>query len=91
MATGEDWQCRKCGDQPSAFSGGIPSPARCRAGGSHVWTKYPYTSGTRSDDWQCFYCGKRPTSWTTCGGKGSHPSDNTKCPQTGFKHVYELL
>lgn len=91
MATGEDWQCRKCGEKPSSFCGDRPSSARCRAGGDHVWSSFPYTQGTRSSDWQCANCGKHPSSWITCGSKGSHPSDSSTCPTTGFRHVWELL
>lgn len=83
------WQCKKCGEHPSSFSGERPSPARCRASGDHVWMGVP-AGRSSSSDWQCIHCGKHPSSWES-NGEGSRPSDSSTCPSTGFKHVWEQL
>lgn len=83
MATREEWQCRKCGNNPSGFTGDLPSAGGdCPAGGGHVWLRVPAGS-TRTLDWQCFHCGKNPTGFT-----GPRPTPSEGCPVTGFKHVW---
>lgn len=83
------WQCRKCGEHPSSFVGDKPSSARCKAGGDHIWMGVP-AGKSISSDWQCIHCGKHPVGWITSGGE-SRPSESSKCPSTGYKHVWEHL
>lgn len=84
MANSGDWQCRLCGDHPSAFAGDKPtSSGKCLANGAnHVWEKIE-TGSTNSRDWQCLNCGAHPTSFV-----GSRPSPGGKCSVSGFKHVW---
>ncbi len=85
MSKSQEWQCRNCGEHPSAFSGDTPSTAKCRNGGNHVWMRVPEGPITTPRSWQCLRCGSHPVSFV-----GNRPSSGS-CKATGNKHVWVLI